>query len=77
VINRHLLGVSHLLWASHFPLDTADWPDDRQRAMQLTEEIPEEDRQALLAENTARLYRLPGYESGVEATETFTKLVHY
>ena len=42
VKNRHKLGRTHLLWASHFPLDGADWPDDRRQAVQLTEELPAE-----------------------------------
>jgi predicted TIM-barrel fold metal-dependent hydrolase len=79
VVNRSLIGVSHLLWASHFPLDTANWPDDRAQAMRLTEELPADEQRALLAENTARLYRLPGYESGFDpdALATFDQLVHY
>jgi hypothetical protein len=56
----------------------ANWPDDRQQAMHVTEEVPAEDKRALLVENTARLYRLPGYEEGFAspASETFEKLVH-
>ena len=78
ILVRNMIGAAHLLWASHFPLDAADWPDNRQQAAQLTEEVPEETRQALLAENTARLYRLPGYEKGFDPAmvESFDKLVH-
>jgi predicted TIM-barrel fold metal-dependent hydrolase len=79
VKNRTRLGAPHLLWGSHFPLDDANWPDDRQQAMLVTEELPTEDRQALLAANTARLYRLPGHEKGFADAELekFEQLVHF
>jgi hypothetical protein len=37
------------------------------------------ERQALLADNTARLYRLPGYEDGFAESDltTFEPFVHY
>jgi hypothetical protein len=78
VRNRHILGTAHLLWGSHLPLDAANWPDNRQQAVQMTQELPGDDQRALLAENTARLYRLPGYEDDPASSvpETFEKLVH-
>jgi predicted TIM-barrel fold metal-dependent hydrolase len=78
VKHRDLLGPDHLLWASHFPLDASNWPDNRQQAMRVTEEIPAEDKQALLVGNAARLYRLPGYEEGISPTpfEAVERLVH-
>jgi predicted TIM-barrel fold metal-dependent hydrolase len=79
VKNRGKLGAAHLMWGSHFPLDDANWPDDRQQAMRVTEELPTQDRQALLAANTARLYRLSGHEKGFAAEEIdkFEQLVHF
>src|SRR5579875_3649660 len=79
VKNRHKLGAAHLVWGSHFPLDDANWPDDREQAMRVTEELPAEERQALLVSNTARLYRLPGHEEGFapDTLERFEKLVHF
>jgi hypothetical protein len=76
---RSLFGNSQLLWASHFPLDSADWPDDRRRAIDLTDELPQADQRALLAENAALLYRLPGYEKGFSpaSVEAMEKLVHF
>ena len=32
----------------------------------MTEEVPTEDKAALLPDNVARLYRLPGYEEGID-----------
>lgn len=79
VKNRRKLGIEHLIWSSHFPLEDANWPDDRQQAMRLSVDLPAEDRQALFAGNTARLYRLPGFEKGFAdaAVETFETLVHF
>ena len=78
VKHRHVFGTDHLLWGSHFPLDACDWPDDRSQAMRITEELPAEDKHAILAGNTARLYRLPGYEEGLVPTpfESVERLVH-
>jgi predicted TIM-barrel fold metal-dependent hydrolase len=78
VKHRDLIGAEHLLWASHFPLDASNWPDNRQQAMRVTEELPAGDKKALLAGNTARLYRLPGFEAGINPTpfESVERLVH-
>jgi predicted TIM-barrel fold metal-dependent hydrolase len=79
VKSRSKIGPAHLMWASHFPHDDANWPDDRQQAMNVTAELPDADAQALLAGNVARLYRLPGYEKGFSDDEItdFEKLVHF
>jgi predicted TIM-barrel fold metal-dependent hydrolase len=77
VTNRWMLGTGHLMWASHFPLDSTNWPDNRQQAMKVTEEVPTEDRQAILADNVARLYQLPGYEPlGSAPYDSIERLVH-
>jgi predicted TIM-barrel fold metal-dependent hydrolase len=62
VTNRNMLGPEHLMWASHFPLDAANWPNNRQQAMQVTDELSIDNREAILADNAARLYGLAGYE---------------
>jgi predicted TIM-barrel fold metal-dependent hydrolase len=79
VKNRSKIGPAHLMWASHFPLDVADFPDDRQRAMRTTEEVPADERRALLADNAAKLYRLPGFDQGFDKSDidTFEVLVHF
>lgn len=79
VKNRHKIGHAHLMWASHFPYDDANWPDDRQQAMRVTEELPTEERQGLLASNVARLYRLPGHEQGFDDDQlnSFEQLVYF
>jgi predicted TIM-barrel fold metal-dependent hydrolase len=79
VKNRHNIGPAHLMWASHFPYDDSEWPDNRQHAVRVTAEAPDDVQKALMAENVARLYRLPGYEDGFEdaAIREFVPLVHY
>ena len=53
VRNRHLHGPVHLMWASHFPYDDSNWPDNRQQAVLVTSEVVADDRHAILAGNTA------------------------
>jgi predicted TIM-barrel fold metal-dependent hydrolase len=79
VKNRHNIGPAHLIWASHFPYDDSNWPDNRQQAVRITAEAPTDVQQAMMAGNVARLYRLPGYEEGFGAAELkdFAPLVHY
>ncbi|SDD84040.1 Amidohydrolase [Sphingomonas sp. YR710] len=79
VRNRHNIGPAHLIWASHFPYDDSNWPDNRQQAKRITAEAPADVQKGLLAENVARLYRLPGYEAGFDekAVKEFVPLVHY
>jgi predicted TIM-barrel fold metal-dependent hydrolase len=78
VKNRHRHGAVHLLWASHFPHDDCNWPDDREQAMRVTDELPAAERHALLAGNTARLYRLPGFDDfTADELVEFGKLVHF
>lgn len=79
VKNRHRLGGVHLMWASHFPYEDSNWPDSRQQAMRVTDEVPADQRHALVAGNVARLYRLPGYEKGFTDDEVgaFDQLVHF
>ena len=79
VRNRNIFGKVHLIWGSHFPYDDSNWPDNRQQAVRLTDEVSPEDRQAVLADNVGRLYGLPGYEKDFseEEVSTFPDLVHF
>ena len=79
VKNRHRLGGVHVMWASHFPYEDSNWPDDRQQAMRVTDEAPTDERHAMLAGNVARLYGLPGHEQGFTDDEinAFDQIVHF
>ena len=46
VKNRHRLGGAHLMWASHFPYEDSNFPDSRQQAMRVTDEMPADERHA-------------------------------
>lgn len=79
VTYRSKIGTTQLLWASHFPDEESEWPDNRQQAVRVTSEVTPADQHALLAGNTAKLYRLPGYETGFAAEDfaKFEPLVHF
>jgi predicted TIM-barrel fold metal-dependent hydrolase len=55
---RHYVGAFHLMWASHAPTLDSQWPNDRAVAETVTAELPQAERDALLGENCARLYRI-------------------
>jgi predicted TIM-barrel fold metal-dependent hydrolase len=76
---RSKIGTTQLLWASHFPDEESEWPDNRQQALLVTSEVVAKDQHALLAGNTANLYRLPGSEDGFAAADlgNFEPLVHF
>ncbi len=76
---RNKIGTTQLLWASHFPDEESEWPENRQQAIQVTSEVAADDKHALLAGNTAKLYRLAGYEDGFASTDfqKFEALVHF
>jgi predicted TIM-barrel fold metal-dependent hydrolase len=77
VTNREMLGRDHIMWASHFPLDSTNYPDNRQQAVLLTDELSAEDRRAIFVDNAARLYRLPGFEPvSPPAFDEVQRLVH-
>jgi predicted TIM-barrel fold metal-dependent hydrolase len=76
---RSKIGTTQLLWASHFPDEESEWPDNRQQALLVTSEVAADDQHAILAGNTANLYRLRGSESGFAAADLgkFEPLVHF
>ena len=76
---RNKLGTTQLLWASRFPGEDSEWPENRQQAVRVTSEVASDDKHALLAGNTAKLYKLPGSESGFSAEDfkEFESLVFF
>jgi predicted TIM-barrel fold metal-dependent hydrolase len=79
VTYRSKIGTTQLMWASHFPDEESEWPDNRQQAVRVTSEVAPGDQRALLAGNAAKLYRLQGSESGFAADDfkAFEPLVHF
>lgn len=55
---RRYLGASNVLWSSHFPLATSTWPSTKQHIERSFGDIPENEKNAMLWENAAKLYAL-------------------
>ena len=80
VKNRHKLGTAHLMWGSHFPYEDANWPDDRQQAMRVTDEVAAEDRQRPAGRERGPPVPFDGPREGVHARRGrrgSTQLVHF
>jgi len=58
--NRHSIGVGNIMWSDDFPHVGADWPTSQRTISASFTGVPREERQAILADNCARLYQLPG-----------------
>jgi uncharacterized protein len=57
VRNRHAIGVDRLMWSSDFPHSGADWPDSWRTITAVMDDVPADERHAILAGNAQRLYR--------------------
>jgi predicted TIM-barrel fold metal-dependent hydrolase len=55
--NRHAIGVDRLMWSSDFPHSGADWPDSWRTIDAVMDDVPLDERQAILAGNAQRIYR--------------------
>lgn len=55
---RRYLGASNVLWSTHFPLVTSTWPNTRQHIELSFGNIPENEKNAMLWANAAKLYAL-------------------
>ena len=80
VKNRHRLGGVHLMWASHFPFDDSNFPDNRQQAMRVTDEVPHRRAaRAARATTSPGCTACPGYEDGFtdDEVDAFEQLVHF
>jgi predicted TIM-barrel fold metal-dependent hydrolase len=55
---RNYIGTENILWSSQFPLATSTWPDTRAAIAKSFDGIAESDRQRILFENAAELYKI-------------------
>jgi predicted TIM-barrel fold metal-dependent hydrolase len=55
---RNYIGVENILWSSQFPLATSTWPKTKEALARSFAEVAEKDRQKILWENAAKLYRI-------------------
>ena len=54
--NRHEIGVSQMMWSSDYPHSGADWPNSLKSIETQFAEVPEDERQLILAGNAVRIY---------------------
>ena len=55
---RHFIGSENILWATNFPLTTSTWPNSQDYIARNFSGVPEDERQKILWENAARLYKI-------------------
>lgn len=55
---RKYLGSENILWSSHFPLATSNWPNTRRQVELSFAEVPEGERRLMQWQNAAKLYSL-------------------
>jgi predicted TIM-barrel fold metal-dependent hydrolase len=55
---RRYVGVDNILWSSQFPLATSTWPDTQQALNKSFDGVDESDRNKILWENAAKLYKI-------------------
>jgi predicted TIM-barrel fold metal-dependent hydrolase len=55
----HQMPYTQLLWASDFPHTDSTWPRSQQLLAEHTAQLQEEQRQAIMRENAAKLFQLP------------------
>jgi predicted TIM-barrel fold metal-dependent hydrolase len=55
---RRYIGTENILWSSQFPLATSTWPNTRDALANSFASVDENDRQKILWENAARLYKI-------------------
>lgn len=55
---RRYVGAENILWSSQFPLATSTWPDTPQAVNKSFDGVNESDRNKILWENAAKLYKI-------------------
>ena len=55
---RHLIGVDNLLWATDYPHPDSTWPESQKVIVEQFAECAADERDKMVSDNAARLYRL-------------------
>jgi predicted TIM-barrel fold metal-dependent hydrolase len=55
---RNYIGTENILWSSQFPLATSTWPKTKEAVANSFAGVDESDRQKILWENAAKLYKI-------------------
>jgi predicted TIM-barrel fold metal-dependent hydrolase len=56
---RNYIGTENILWSTQFPSATSTWPDTKEALARSFEGVDINDRQKILWENAAKLYKIP------------------
>ena len=56
---RNYIGTENILWSTQFPSATSTWPDTQEALAKSFEGVDINDRQKILWENAAKLYKIP------------------
>jgi len=56
---RNYIGTENILWSTQFPSATSTWPDTQEALARSFEGVDINDRQKILWENAAKLYKIP------------------
>jgi predicted TIM-barrel fold metal-dependent hydrolase len=58
---RNLLNIERLMWANDFPHSDSTWPWSQELLQQHTSDMTEQERNLILHDNVARLYKLADF----------------
>ncbi|MCL0101837.1 amidohydrolase [Dehalococcoidia bacterium] len=58
VKNRHEIGLTQIMWSSDFPHSGTDYPNSWGTINRHFEGVPEDEKQAILADNAVRVYKM-------------------
>jgi predicted TIM-barrel fold metal-dependent hydrolase len=58
LLARHITGVRNLMWASDYPHTDSTWPHSQKVVESLFADVPEDERDLVVAQNALRFYRL-------------------
>jgi predicted TIM-barrel fold metal-dependent hydrolase len=56
---RNYIGTENILWSTQFPSATSTWPDTQEALAKSFNGVDINDRQKILWENAAKLYKIP------------------
>jgi predicted TIM-barrel fold metal-dependent hydrolase len=56
VLNRHHIGLEHILWSSDYPHNDSTWPNSQKVIDYLMEGVPAAERRKIVCENAVALY---------------------
>jgi predicted TIM-barrel fold metal-dependent hydrolase len=64
IAHRNEIGVENMLWSSDFPHSATFWPHSRDKIARDFSGVGEQDKQKILSQNTAELYRFEQTDVG-------------